>query len=267
MCVLRCKESGGGVHPHPERTVGRKGRGTKKEEAGRGGKARECCQRGASAPGARPSVARAGLFHSSNACSMEGIWPAWPIDRSVTGVWHACYRVHRHPPSAACARAGEGGEKGQEKLLCGQALPGKSSPERGGKQKGEWGRGAEKCSPVGRWPPGNSLPRRGRGKIPGWIVGTRYVGAGSSVTRRAGNSTRVRGFAPVIFRGSGGEKRREGKKGGGKRGRESPPKLGVPGPGENLYQARRGGFLRAGVTWQRDCAVLASGPHTRISGF
>ena len=127
--------------------------------------------------------------------------------------------------------------------------------KRGGKQKKEWGRGAEKCSPVGRWPPGNSLPRRGRGKIPGWIVGTRYVGAGSSVTRRAGSSTRVRDFAPVIFRG--------GKKGG----RDIPPKLGVPGPGEDLYQARRGGFLRAGVTWQRDCAVLASGPHTRISGF
>ena len=144
MCVLRCKESGGGVHPHPERTVGRKGRRTKKEEAGRGGKARECCQRGASAPGARPSVARAGLFHSSNACSMEGTWPAWPIGRSVTGVWHACYRVHRRPPSAACARAGEGGEKAQEKLLCGQALPGKSSPQKGGKTEKRVGEGSRK---------------------------------------------------------------------------------------------------------------------------
>ena len=213
MCVLRCKKSGGGVHPHPERTVGRKGRGTKKEEAGRGGKARECCQRGASAPGARPSVARAGLFHSSNACSMEGTWPAWPIGRSVTGVWHACYRVHRHPPSAACARAGEGGEKGQEKLLCGQALPGKSSPKKGGKTEKRVGEGSRKMLARRPLAPGQFPSQAWEGENSRMDRELRYVGAGSSVTRRAGSSTRVRGFAPVIFRGSGGEKRGEEKRG------------------------------------------------------
>ena len=268
MCVLRCKESGGGVHPHPERTVGRKGRGTKKEEAGRGGKARECCQRGASAPGARPSVARAGLFHSSNACSMEGTWPAWPIGRSVTGVWHACYRVHRHPPSAACARAGEGGEKGQEKLLCGQALPGKSSPKRGGKTEKRVGEGSRKMLARRPLAPGQFPSQAWEGENSRMDRGTTLRRGGLVSNAQGGEfdpGARLRpGDIPWLGRG---KREGEGKKGEGKRGREIPPKLGVPGPGENLYQARRGGFLRAGVTWQRDCAVLASGPHTRISGF
>ena len=216
MCVLRCKESGGGAHPHPERTVGRKRRGTKRRR-------RDGEERRGSAASVAPPPPALGQAWPAPGFSTRAMRAQWrgpgqrgpSVDLSQACGMRATACIGTLPPPLARG-LGREVKRGRRNCSAGKRCQANLRQKGGGKQKREWGKGAEKCSPVGRWPPGNSLPRRGRGKIPGWIVGPRYVGAGSSVTRRAGNSTRVRGFAPVIFRGSGGGK----EKGRGKKGKE-----------------------------------------------